>query len=61
MKKADGSGARLALIIGDDEASAETVAIKTLRDGGEQVAVPLRDLQARFAALNISKDEYGCL
>jgi histidyl-tRNA synthetase len=61
MKKADGSGARLALIIGDDEASAETVAIKTLRDGGEQVAVPLRDLQARFAALNTSKDEYGCL
>jgi histidyl-tRNA synthetase len=61
MKKADGSGARLALIIGDDEANAETVAIKTLRDGGEQVAVPLRDLQARFAALNTSKDEYGCL
>ncbi len=61
MKKADASGARLALIIGDDEASVETVAIKTLRDGGEQVAVPLRDLHARFAALNTSKDEYGCL
>jgi histidyl-tRNA synthetase len=61
MKKADGSGARLALIIGDDEAAAQTVAIKTLRDGGEQVSVPMHDLVARFAALNTSKDEYGCL
>jgi histidyl-tRNA synthetase len=61
MKKADASGARLALIIGDDEASASMVAIKTLRDGGDQVAVPLGDLHARFAALNTSKDEYGCL
>jgi histidyl-tRNA synthetase len=61
MKKADASGARLALIIGDDEASMETVSIKTLRDGGDQVSVPLHDLPARFAALNIPKDEYGCL
>ena len=61
MKKADASGARLALIVGDDEAMAETVAIKTLRNGGVQISVPVHELLARFAALNTSKDEYGCL
>jgi histidyl-tRNA synthetase len=61
MKKADASGARLALIVGDDEAAAGTVAIKQLREDGDQVAVPVQDLAARFAALNTSKDEYGCL
>ena len=55
------SGARLAVIVGDDEADSDTVAIKTLRDGGDQVSVPVQDLPARFAAMNISKDEYGCL
>jgi histidyl-tRNA synthetase len=61
MKKADASGARLALIVGDDEAASGTVAIKTLRNGGDQISVPVQDLLARFAALNTSKDEYGCL
>jgi histidyl-tRNA synthetase len=59
MKRADASGARLAVIVGDDEAAAGTVAIKHLRDGGDQIAVPLPDIAARFAALNTSKDEYG--
>jgi histidyl-tRNA synthetase len=61
MKKADASGARLAVIVGDDEAAANAVAIKHLREGGDQVVVPLPDLVARFAALNTSKDEYGCV
>ena len=61
LKKADASGARLAVIVGDDEAATGTVAIKNLRDGGDQVAVPVRDVAARFAALKTSKDEYGCL
>jgi len=61
MKKADASGARLAVIVGDDEAAAGSVAIKTLREGGEQIVVPVADLLPRFAALNVSKDEYGCL
>ena len=61
MKKADASGARLAVIVGDDEASANSVAIKPLREGGDQVVVPLQDLVARFAALNTPKDEYGCV
>jgi len=61
MKRADASGARLAIIVGDDEAAAGTVAIKNLRDGGDQVAVPVRDIAARFAAFNTTKDEYGSL
>ncbi len=37
MKKADASGARYALIIGDDEAGAGEVSLKPLRDLGEQM------------------------
>ncbi len=36
MKRADGSGARYAAIIGDDEAHDEVVSIKPLRAAGEQ-------------------------
>jgi histidyl-tRNA synthetase len=36
MKKADGSGARFAVIIGDDEAAAEQLTLKPLRGNGEQ-------------------------
>ena len=36
MKKADGSGARFAVIIGDDEAAAQQVTVKPLRGNGEQ-------------------------
>jgi histidyl-tRNA synthetase len=61
MKKADASGARLAIIVGDDEAAAGTVAIKHLREGGDQVAVPLAVVVARFAALTTGQDEYGSL
>jgi len=41
MKKADASGARHAIIIGDDEAAAGEVAVKPLRAQGEQRRVPL--------------------
>jgi histidyl-tRNA synthetase len=41
MKKADASGARFAVIIGDDEAAARKVAIKPLRAEGEQRLVGL--------------------
>ncbi len=50
MKKADASGARFALVIGDDEAAAGAVAIKPLRDAGDQVAVPLAALADTLAA-----------
>jgi histidyl-tRNA synthetase len=43
MKKADASGARFALIIGDDEAAAEQVSIKPLRELGEQAKVGINE------------------
>lgn len=44
MKKADGSGARYALIIGDDEAQAGQATLKPLRGDGEQVRVAQPEL-----------------
>lgn len=41
MKKADASGARFALIIGDDEAQVDAVSIKPLREPADQVSVGL--------------------
>jgi histidyl-tRNA synthetase len=41
MKKADASGARFAVIIGDDEAAAGEVTVKPLRGGGEQQRIKL--------------------
>jgi len=39
MKKADASGARFAVIVGDDEAGAGVVSVKPLRDDAQQVRV----------------------
>lgn len=43
MKKADASGARFAVIIGDDEAQAGEISIKPLREAAEQVRVGLME------------------
>jgi histidyl-tRNA synthetase len=43
MKKADASGARVALVIGDDEAQANEVGVKPMQ-GGEQERVNVRNL-----------------
>ena len=43
MKKADASGARFAVIIGDDEAAAGAVSVKPLREAGEQKRVPVAE------------------
>ena len=43
MRKADRSGARYALIVGDDELAAGTVVVKPLR-GGEQATVAVGDV-----------------
>jgi histidyl-tRNA synthetase len=51
MKKADASGARFALLIGDDEAAAGTVAVKPLRAEGEQLAVQATALAAHLQQL----------
>lgn len=44
MKKADASGARYALIVGDDEAEAGEVSLKPLRELGEQMRVALESV-----------------
>ena len=46
MKKADSSGARFAVIIGDDEAVAGEVSVKPMRGGGEQVRVRIEQAAA---------------
>ena len=51
MKRADASGARFALIVGDEEAATDTVAVKPLRTAGDQVAVPAAEVAARLSAL----------
>jgi histidyl-tRNA synthetase len=43
MKKADASGARFAIVIGDDEARAEEVSLKPLRELEEQVRVSIAE------------------
>jgi histidyl-tRNA synthetase len=50
MKRADASGARWALIVGDDEVAANRVALKPLRASGAQIALPPEDVAAQIAA-----------
>ncbi len=50
MKKADASGARFAIIVGDEEAQAQQVTVKPLREAAQQVRAGLGD------ALNFIKD-----
>lgn len=51
FKRADKSGARIALVVGDDEAAAGTVQVKFLREDRPQKAVPLSDLRQELALL----------
>ena len=44
MKSADRSGARFALLLGDDERAEGTVTIRSLRDEAEQRSVARADL-----------------
>lgn len=46
FKAADRSGARIAIVVGPDEAAAGNVAIKDLQHGGEQTTVPAGALVA---------------
>ena len=60
MKRADASGARYALIIGDNEAASGTVAVKPLRGGGEQTEVPAERIAAHLRELlTMTKDDDG--
>ena len=51
MKKADGSAAACAIIIGDDEVAADVVTLKPLRGGGEQQRVKVDGLQQQIREL----------
>jgi histidyl-tRNA synthetase len=51
MKKADGSLAACAVIIGDDEVVANAVMLKPLRGGGEQQRVGMQELQQKIREL----------
>jgi len=56
MKKADKSGAQVALIWGEDEVAAQTVTLKTLRavsddERGAQQTIPVADLEATLTAV----------
>ena len=51
LRRANGSGARVALIIGEDEAARGVAALKDLRAEGDQQDVPLGEIAARLTAL----------
>ena len=50
FKKADKSGARLALILGTDEMQTKTISIKDLRQSEEQVTIPQQELNQYIKA-----------
>lgn len=50
LKRADRSGAQVALILGEDEAAAQSVVVKFLRSDAEQVTLPQTELAAFLAA-----------
>ncbi|MES2367233.1 MAG: histidine--tRNA ligase [Pseudomonadota bacterium] len=52
MKKADASGARFALIIGDDEAADASVTLKSLRETAEQARCSLAEVTAILQSRN---------
>ncbi len=51
FKRADRSGARLALVLGEQERAADAITVKDLRGPAEQVTVPRIELAARLPAL----------
>ena len=46
LKRADRSGARVALILGEDEARTGQIGVKRLRESGEQLSMPQSELEA---------------
>ena len=51
FRRADRSGARLALVLGDNELERGVAALKPLRQDGEQIESPLEELAARIPAI----------
>ncbi|MGH8773076.1 MAG: histidine--tRNA ligase, partial [Burkholderiales bacterium] len=50
LKRADSSGARFAVIIGEDETRAQEVSLKPLRESGEQLRAPIAQVIAVIKA-----------
>lgn len=50
LKRADKSGARVALVLGDNEVRTQQVGFKPLRNNAEQVTIPWEQAAARLAA-----------
>ena len=61
MKRADGSGALLAAVIGDDEAAAGEVTVKPLRETVDQYRVALADLADHVGHYLFAEEENGDL
>jgi histidyl-tRNA synthetase len=61
LKRADGSGALLAVIIGDDEIAVDEVTIKPLRESVAQHRVALRDLADQVGHYLFAEEENGDL
>jgi histidyl-tRNA synthetase len=57
MKKADRSGARIALLLGDDECRAGVVTVKPLREALEQRQVPVEQLADTLASMFVEDQE----
>jgi histidyl-tRNA synthetase len=51
MRKADKSGARIAIILGEAELAAGTVAVKYLREQRDQVEIVQDEIVSRLASL----------
>lgn len=56
MKKADKSGASIALILGEDEIANDRIAVKYLREKREQVTLQQSSLSEQLSALMVSGD-----
>lgn len=57
MKKADKSGARIALIMGDDEVDSQTITVKYLRETVDQQTIAQDELVATLQALFQTEDK----
>ena len=51
MKKADGSGAKFAVILGDDEVNEHVATLKPLREAGQQAKIALAELPQKILEL----------
>ena len=51
MKKADGSGAKFAVILGDDEVNVHVATLKPLREAGQQAKIALAELPQKILEL----------